>query len=202
MRPQRDFCITIVTDSRIIGILMILSGLVLNRWGLGWLLSPDHYIESSVLRLFILSGQVLLILAGLWLLLKNPGGNWPVVVRAGLLLVCVATGAFGGHVFQQTLYLAKVGDLISHIRKMRHRHLVHFSAGVGARVHQLEQSANLAKAEPELAATLYECQPFKLICVVGTMPALCACRSWHHADPLVIADGLNIDTGPARHLTN
>lgn len=104
MRTKRDFWITIVTDSRIIGILMILSGLVLNRWGLGWLLSPDHYIESSVLRMFILSGQVVLVLAGLWLLVKNPGGNWLASIRVGLVLVFAATAVFGAHSSSKRVY--------------------------------------------------------------------------------------------------
>lgn len=104
MRVKRDFWTTVVTDARILGSLLILSGLVLNRWGLGWLLSPDHYIESSVLRLLILSGQVLLILTGLWLLLKNPGGNWPAPVRTGLLLVFAITAGIGAYGSSKRVY--------------------------------------------------------------------------------------------------
>ena len=88
-----------LASSRIIGILMILSSVLLNKWSLGQLVSQDGYIESSFLQASILATQIFILLAGLWLFFRRKNVNWSRLFRLGLTLA----RSFGASSLQQEM---------------------------------------------------------------------------------------------------
>ncbi|MCH7681375.1 CRTAC1 family protein [candidate division KSB1 bacterium] len=96
MRPDSKWFITI-TSFRIMGILMIISGLLLNRWAIGRIVAQDGNIESTTLQTVIILGQIILLIAGIWLLLRKGSVNWSGLFRLGLTLACVAAVTLGAY---------------------------------------------------------------------------------------------------------
>src|SRR5262249_4059051 len=60
----------------------------------------------------------------------------------------------------------------------------------------------LVQRKSELAAAPDEDQALRVPLVVGTMAALCSRRSRQQADPLVVADGLDVDPGALGQLAD
>jgi hypothetical protein len=114
----------------------------------------------------------------------------------------VAVTASIGHGFQDALDPPQIGDLPTHGGKVVHRHFIDLAAGICAAVDEVEQGADVVEAEAQFPAAPYEGEALHLFGVVGAMPALRARRLRHNADALVIADGLDVDAGPAGYLSD
>ena len=80
---------------RIAGLLLILSGLLLNHRALGAALATDEEVTRPLALVAILLMQAVLALAGLWLLLRPPRGPVPAFVGAPLLLALAGVTGFG-----------------------------------------------------------------------------------------------------------
>lgn len=74
---------------------------------------------------------------------------------------------------------------------------VNLGASQRVGVDQIEQSADLVKAEAKPSALADKHQPFQLACIVVPLAAGAARRLRHDADALVIADRLDIDAASA-----
>ena len=74
-----------------LGVLLVLTALVMNKWSLERIFSPDEYISSGLSIALIAVFELCLFLAGLWLLLKRPALTTPVLLRRA-----VAIGLAGG----------------------------------------------------------------------------------------------------------
>src|SRR3546814_560441 len=96
----------------------------------------------------------------------------------------------------------EIGDLATDVSDVRQRHLVHLAAGVVAAVHQCEQSAHLVQREAELATAADEGQPFDVPGIVNALAARAARGLGHDADPLVVADRLDVDTRATRQISD
>src|SRR3546814_1867288 len=69
-------------------------------------------------------------------------------------------------------------------------------------VHQCEQSAHLVQREAELATAADEGQPFDVPGIVNALAARAARGLGHDADPLVVADRLDVDTRATRQISD
>ena len=83
--------------TRLLGPLLILTGLALNHWALAWLYSEDEYIEKASSLGKILAGQVSLVLLGLLVVLFWKNLHWiPRWFSQGLALALTGTCLLGG----------------------------------------------------------------------------------------------------------
>lgn len=83
---------------KFIGLLLILSGVLLNKWALAYILAPDGEIQSKIFIVIISLGQILLLIAGLWLIVSKSGYSWSGKYLWGLSLLCLVmifAGAYG-----------------------------------------------------------------------------------------------------------
>jgi hypothetical protein len=69
------------------------------------------------------------------------------------------------------------------------------SAGEVVTASKAQEITRLADGEAEIARAPYEGQALPMRFIVEAVPALSARWRWQKANPLVVADGLDIDTG-------
>ncbi|MCZ6821120.1 MAG: VCBS repeat-containing protein [Calditrichaeota bacterium] len=86
-----------LTGFRTIGLLMILCGILMNRWSLGQIAAQYVIIESPFLKIFIMGAQIFVLLAGLWFFFRRKKSNWSGLFRLGLTLACVAAVTLGAY---------------------------------------------------------------------------------------------------------
>ncbi len=96
---------------RIVGLLLIGTGILLNEWVLAYLFTADQHIDPLPHRLIIYLFQLVCIILGVWLTWKPPSNfprRWDVAISCacGLLLLLAGTFVFGrvaGHVLWDPL---------------------------------------------------------------------------------------------------
>jgi hypothetical protein len=84
-------------DAVVFGCLLVLSGLLLNKWSLERIFAPDEHISSGVSTALIVVFELCLLLAGLWLLLKRPVLTIPVLLRRTVVLGLAAGVLLGSY---------------------------------------------------------------------------------------------------------
>ena len=78
-----------------LGVLLLLTGLALNKWSIERILAPDEHIYSRAAMALIVVFELCLLLAGLWLLLKKPSLPFPAFARR-TAAIGLAAGALIG----------------------------------------------------------------------------------------------------------
>ena len=84
-------------DHRAIGYLLVLVGLLINKWSVERLVSVDEHIGSAALIAPIVAFQILCVLMGAMLIARPfvGGRTWPFNAAKGLLLAILGLGIFG-----------------------------------------------------------------------------------------------------------
>ena len=85
------------SGARVVGGLFVLAGLLLNWWSIGGLVAADGWIENTTVRAVILAGQVLCVLFGLWLAVRDPLRHSPRRMRVAITAAAVAATAVGSY---------------------------------------------------------------------------------------------------------
>ena len=89
----------------------------------------------------------------------------------------------------------EIGDFGADIGKMRICQTLHLAAGLGPTIDQGEQIANFVEREPKLTRAHDEAQTRDVAVIVDAIIFAGAWRIGHHADVLVIANGLEVAAG-------
>ena len=84
-------------DHRAVGYLLVLVGLLINKWSVERLVSVDEHIESASLIAAIVAFQIICVLTGAMLIARPfvGGRTWPFNAAKGLLVAIVGLGIFG-----------------------------------------------------------------------------------------------------------
>ncbi len=77
--------------SVLLGVLLVLSSLLLNKWALERVVAPDEHIQRAFSLVLIAAGQLLLFAGGLWLLVTRRAPSVPLALRR-MVTVGLAAG--------------------------------------------------------------------------------------------------------------
>src|SRR5262249_350631 len=80
--------------------------------------------------------------------------------------------------------------------EMLQRQGPHLRTGVGVSIDQAQQSSQVSKAEAELPPAADEAQALQMVVAIRPESPWRPLRCWHHADPLVKPDRLDVRAGP------
>lgn len=131
--------------ARVLGLLLILLGVVTNKWSLGWLFSRDALIQSQTTLLLIQVGQGALIVLGLLFILGLRPTRLPrriALVLSIALLPLIGYLAYNGLRGSGRLETAEEAKQSTEIRRMLASESVHLN--LGPRLKKLSKSiANL-----------------------------------------------------------
>jgi hypothetical protein len=101
--------------------------------------------------------------------------------------------ALRSHFLQAAVQVAQIGNLPPHFREVLQGDVPDLGAGVIATVDQAKQCTDLFYGESQLTASPDETQTLQVVPVIDPVATLRAWWRRHQADPLVIADGLEVD---------
>lgn len=90
----------------------------------------------------------------------------------------------------------QVGDLALDLGQVRARQFVDCGAGLVATIRQVQQIAHLFDGEAQVAGAADEGQAVQFRLAIGAVVALGASGRGQQADPLVLADRLDLGVGP------
>ena len=109
----------------------------------------------------------------------------------------VASIAAPHRIRQDTFHRLEVCDLGTDFGEVSRRELAHLGTGVaGTPSRKGQQGANFAEGEPELASAMDKGKDPYVGRPVDTPPTGRTRRCRQHLDPLIVADGLDVDPGP------